>query len=168
VIWSLPIPAPVQVASSEAREHLDVELEHLAVRRHGVLDPHHELDVQRPEDLPRLRHLGRLEEHRQIEHLDLRLDAIRPHLGGQPLDLIGRVLVDPIGKDWGRTPHIRRGGAAAAARPGAARRRGNESRPASAAETDRRDTARRCRSGQRSSAGLRADPRAALRSPTMA
>ena len=44
--------------------------------------------------LPVRCHLDRLEDHRQVERLDLGLDAVRQHLGRQPVDQIGRVLVD--------------------------------------------------------------------------
>src|SRR5438105_10926097 len=51
--------------------------------------------MQRALDLARLEHRRRLEDHRQIERLDLGLDAVLEHLGGEPLDQLRRILVNP-------------------------------------------------------------------------
>jgi len=77
---------------------LDVELEDLAVHRHRVLHTHHELHVQRAGDAAIGLHLCGLEDHRQVEGLDLRLDAVLQHLAGQPVDQVGRVVVDAGGE----------------------------------------------------------------------
>ena len=81
VSWSLPMPAPVQVApGDEALQRRHVELEDVAVDRHRVLHAHHELHVQRAVDPAVLLHRRGLEDHRQVEGLDLGLDAVRHHL----------------------------------------------------------------------------------------
>jgi len=91
------IPADTRTGPSRIRskpfESADVELEHVTIDRHRVFDTHHELRVQWRLDLTGLRHLGRLENHRKIERLDLRFHAIGHHLGGEPLNEIWCILV---------------------------------------------------------------------------
>jgi hypothetical protein len=62
----------------------DIELQDVAVYRHGVLHTHHELDVQRRIDAAIGCHLRRLEDHRKVEGINLRLDTVDLHLGGKP------------------------------------------------------------------------------------
>jgi hypothetical protein len=71
---------------------LHVELEHVAVHRHRVANPHHELHVQRSRDGALALHLRCLEDHRQVERLDLGLHAVRAHFGGEPFDQVGACL----------------------------------------------------------------------------
>ena len=97
--WCRPMPAATQVASGINVFSLrDLELEDVAIGRLRVFHPEHELHVQR-----RLQHASAcvvdcVVQHRQIEHLDLRLHAVRRHLLGQLPDEVGRVLVHPSRK----------------------------------------------------------------------
>ena len=79
----------------EALEGLDVEVEDRAVDRHGVLHAHDELDVERRGEPAVPGHRRRLEDVAEIEGLDLGLDPVGQHLGGEPVDQVRAVLVDP-------------------------------------------------------------------------
>src|SRR5262249_6167807 len=79
----------------------DIEFEYAAVDRHGVLHAHHELNMQGTSDLA-----GPL----QVEGLYLRLHAVFLHLGSQPIDQFGTVLVDAgreIARPGGKRAHVR-------------------------------------------------------------
>ena len=121
-------PGPGRVGR-EPRQRAHVELEDLAIDRHGVLDAHHELEVQRPVDLVGVLQGDRLKDHRQVERLDLRLDAECLHLRGQPVHEVGRVVVDAgrkIDRAAGQRCHVgaqMQHAAALAASAGSAARR---------------------------------------------
>ena len=105
-------------------QRLAHEIEGGPVHRHRVLHPHHELDVERPLQPPVLRHLRRLEDVGEIEGFDLGLDVIGPHLARQPVDQVGRVLVDAGGevvRPHGQRRHVGPQGQHAAARLARAR-----------------------------------------------
>src|SRR5919106_1542230 len=76
----------------------DDTLDERGVRRRQRLGVHDELDVQGAVDLARLLHLDGLEDHGQVEGLDFRLNPVGAHLGCEPVDELGRILVDAGGE----------------------------------------------------------------------
>lgn len=79
----------------EPLQHRDREFEDDSIGRHGVLDAHHELGMQRPSDRTYVLHLGGLKDYRQVQGLDLQLDVTDFHLGREPIDQRGAAIVDP-------------------------------------------------------------------------
>jgi hypothetical protein len=56
--------------------------------------PHDELDIDVAGDAPIGVHLRGLEDMAEIEGLDLGLDGVSSHFGGEPVDEVGRVLIN--------------------------------------------------------------------------
>jgi hypothetical protein len=90
-----PGTAPRRVMAEKALHRPHVVVEHVPVGGHGVPDAHHELDIGPRQDLPVVPHRARPEDVREVEGFDLGLDRVADHLGSEPVDEIGRVLVDP-------------------------------------------------------------------------
>jgi len=82
----------------QTAQGVSVELKHFAIDRHGVLDAHDKLHVQRVDDFAGLLHGDRLEDHRQVERLNFWLDAIGLHFFGKPVDEVGWVVVNARGE----------------------------------------------------------------------
>src|SRR5205823_1008543 len=110
-------------AGRDALQGFYIEEKNLPIDRHRVLHAHHELHVQRAFDLALALQGRGLEDHRQVEGFHLRLDAVLQHLGGEPVDEIGRVLVHArreVHRAGGERGHVGlEGEHAAALAPGA-------------------------------------------------
>ena len=97
------MPAAAQVARGISRAELgNLEFQHLADGRHGVLDAEDELDMERRLEQALLGQADRLVQHREVEHLDLRLDPERLHAAGKLGDQGRMVLIDD-GREVDRT-----------------------------------------------------------------
>src|SRR5437773_11533713 len=74
------------------------EIKNGTARRHGVGNPHDELDVRRILKQTLLHKIRRVVEHCKIEYFDLRLDAIFEHRSRQAFDKVGWIFVDSGGE----------------------------------------------------------------------
>ena len=87
-----PRGAPFAVRQ-QPRHRVAVIVEHVPVHRHRVLHPHHELHIGGRGQPSVGLHLRRLMDVAEVKRLDLGLDVMGQHLGGQPVHQIGRVLI---------------------------------------------------------------------------
>ncbi len=118
--------APFRIRS-QTRHGAHVVIEHVPVDGHRVLHPHDKLHIELFRQPPVAMHGDGLVDMAEIEGLDLGRHVISAHLTGQPIDQIGRVLVNAGGKVV--RPHGQRGHVGAERQHGPALR----ARPRSAA-----------------------------------
>ena len=87
--------------------HLHIKIKHLFIGGHGVFHAHDELHIELSIERALFMHTDGSEDVREVERLDLWRDLVFDHLGGEPCDKIGAVLIDPRWEVVG--PHGERG-----------------------------------------------------------